>query len=218
MGVRKLGHPCEFTPPLTPPRQGEGNQVARASWFTLHPLWRTEALQLRGRGGAHGTTGAEPRRPPCHSPDRMRAVGAARHGALASGARHPGRARAAVRHRRRDADHSGLARRVRLGGRARRRSAGRHQCRHAPRVRLPGRRPDALRQRAAGDQLHPRLPGAAPDPGDQRALPPPLSLGPAAGDRARRRLGAAALLRRHRPRGHVGRRQHFRRHGRGARC
>ena len=57
--------------------------------------------------------------------------------------------------------------------------------------------PGALRDRAAGDELHPGLPGASLDPGDQRAVAAALPLGRAAGDRAGRGLGTAALVRHH---------------------
>ena len=66
------------------------------------------------------------------------------------------------------------------------------------------------------EQLHPGVPCAAADPGDQRALQAALSLGRAAEDRARHRLGAAPHARRLGTGRHVGGGQHLRRHGGGA--
>ena len=94
-----------------------------------------------------------------------------------------GRRRAAGADRRPDAERAGRARRLRLGGGSHRRAAVCHRRRHAPGVRLSGRRAGAVRDRAARDQLHPGVPGAAADPGDQRALQAALSLGRAAEDR-----------------------------------
>ena len=108
------------------------------------------------------------------------------------------------------------ARRLRLGRGPGRLPAGRHQRRHAPRVRLSRRRPRAVRGGASRDQLHPGLPRAAAHPADQRAVAAALSLGRAAGGGARGGLGAAALARRIRPGRHVGGSQHLRRHGGGA--
>ena len=88
--------------------------------------------------------------------------------------------------------------------------------RHAPGIRLSRRRAGAVRNRAARDELHPGLPGAAADPPHQRAVQAALPLGHPAAGRARDRLGAAALARRHRPGRHVGSRQRVRRHGGGA--
>ena len=50
MGVKMLGRPCGFTPPLTPPRQGEG-ESRRASLMLRAPL--NPALVLAIVGGLH---------------------------------------------------------------------------------------------------------------------------------------------------------------------
>ena len=156
-------------------------------------------------------------RPLRHPADRLGDLGAARrHQAGAAGAHRHCRHRPAGPDRRRDAEHPRRARRVRRGGGSRRCAAGGHQRRHAPGVRLSRRRPGAVRDGAARDQLHPGVPGAAADPGDQRARQAALSLGHPATGRRRHRLGAAALARRHRPGRHLGCRQRVRRHGRGA--
>ena len=179
-------------------------------------------LGLRRRGSSLGgrgdvAAGAKPHRADRHPADRLGAVGAARRDSPGATGAHPDRGRrAAGADRRPLAERAGLARRVRLGRQPGRGAAGRDRHRHAAGVRLSGRRAGAVRDRAARDQLHPGVPGPAADPGDQRAFQAALSLGRAAEDRVRHRLGAAALARRHRAGRHVGRGQRVRRHGGGA--
>ena len=171
-----------------------------------------------GRGlGADVAAGAEPCRARRHSADRLAALGAPlrdRTGAARAPA--GGRPRPAARHRRHHAQRGGRAHRLRLGGWHRDGAAIGDRCRCAAGVRVSGRRAGAVPDRRPAQQLHPGVSRAAADPGDQRAHQALLSLGHPAMGGAGHRLGAQAHARRIGPCGHVGCRQHLRRHGGGA--
>jgi len=49
VGGTRTGNARGFTPPLTPPHQGEGDPVAQASWFALYDVQPSMLQQLEMR-------------------------------------------------------------------------------------------------------------------------------------------------------------------------
>ena len=118
-----------------------------------------------------------------------------------------------VCHRRRAVEGSLCRKSLRRHQRCGRRDRQRHARGHLVRVRLCRRRPPALRGEDARRGFRARLPGAAADPGHERADDAVVLLAHPAADRARLLLRAGADAEGRRRGRAVGRGQHLSRHG-----